>query len=74
MVLTVHAPVLNAACYVILEGLVYTERRSARRDINLFISYSILVDTVEHTVFNPLETVLKDKEKKNSNEFKLITI
>lgn len=74
MVLTVHTPVSNSVCYV---GRVGIHREKCRgRGISIFISYSTLVDTVEHTVFSSLESVLKDKKKKkpkNSNEFKLIT-
>ena len=59
MVLTVHAPVSNSACYT-RRIAINREEKCTERDINLFISYSILVDTVEHTDFNPLEVVLKD--------------
>lgn len=41
----------------------HREEKSKERSINLSISYSILVDTVEYNDFNPLETVLKDKNK-----------
>lgn len=72
MVLTVHTPVSNSVCYA---GRIGIHREKCReRGINIFISYSTLVDTVEHTVFSSLESVLKDKKNpKNSNEFKLIT-
>lgn len=72
MVLTVHTPLSNATCYSGRTGI-HREEKCTEKDINLFISYSILVDTVEHAVFNPLEFVLKDF-KKNSNKFRLITI
>lgn len=41
----------------------HREEKCKERSINLSISYSILVDTVEYNDFNPLETVLKDKNK-----------
>lgn len=71
MVLTVHALISNSTCYMGRIGI-HREEKCKERSINLSISYSILVDIVEYTGLNPLETVLKDK--KNSNEFEFITI